>query len=82
MAFANGDSQCLDDRHYPGCPEHTTHMYKGKPWHVADYKQELATAKLVVFRQELKDDQQAGRKPPGVPKVVHGCTVYPARNFA
>ena len=81
MAMGNREANCCFE-HGPDSPLHWIPKVQGKPFHLTDHKAELEAKGLSVFRQELKDEGAAGKKPPGKPKDMNGVPVYPARHFA
>ena len=67
--------------HTAGCKAHQPPKVKGKPFKLAEHKDELQKLGLSVFQQQLKDEREAGKPPPGKPTKVKGQDVYPARLF-
>ena len=63
-------------------PLHKQPLVKGKPFRLADYKEEFQKAKVSFRPKELKEEFKAGKPPPGNPKTINGVKVYPARHFA
>ena len=66
--------------HSKGCQAHKAPMVNGKPFRLADHRDELLREKLTVAHPQLAEER--GKKPPGTPKKVGSMTVYPARHFA
>ena len=69
--------------HPPGGQRHKNQpTVNGKPFVLSEHKDALVKAGLSGFRQELKDEADAGKPPPGTPKDISGVKIYPARHFA
>ena len=69
--------------HETGCARHLRQpTVDGKPFKLSEHKDALVKAGLTVFRDELLDEGNKGRPPPGIPKDIGGARVYPARHFA
>ena len=77
---SKNEKNCCNN-HPSGCAKHKQQLVRGVPFKLSKHKDELVKKGLTVFRQELKDEVQGGRTPPGQPKKVNGALVYPARHF-
>lgn len=75
---ATAESHCPGG-HASGSKAFQRPMVKGKPFNIANHKDELQKLGLCGFQAELKAEREAGKPPPGNPKKVNGVNVYPAR---
>ena len=66
--------------HPAGCPKHKRPVVDNKPFDIKDHKDALIAAGITTVQKQLKDDNEAGRKPPGK-KMENGHPVYAARHF-
>ena len=83
MAFNKGKAEThCPGGHAAGCQAHRQPTVKGKPFNLHDYKDEFKKLGLCTFQQQLQDEREAGKPPPGKPTKVNGQQVYPARHFA
>ena len=68
-------------KHKKGCDCHLPQMVNGKPWRLADHKDELTAEGLTSKPPLLVKLTGAKKPPPGKPKMVGSTLVYPKPNF-
>ena len=68
--------------HHPeGSALHKRPIVKGRPFALADYREELVRLGLTVHQPELLAMCKAGKKPAGAPRKIGNGLVYPKPHF-